>query len=238
MASLTLVILCYNEKENLIKNEKRIEEIEKAFEGPCEFSVLFEEDGSRDGSKMVIKGLVDRHDKWTSVHSKRRLGKGGGLNLAMANVDSDHVIISDADFPIPTEDYVKVFKTMKKRNADAVIVNRYHRDSHTEVPLKRRILSRGYNLLIRSLFFIDLSDTQCGVKGFKSVPLRKALPKYSKRYTMDVEILYRMKRNRMTVLEIPAKYTHGTNSKFRLFSDTMSMLGETVALRAKTLGKE
>jgi len=238
MASVTLVILCYNEKENLIKNEKRIEELEKAFLGSCEFSVLFEEDGSRDGSKKIIQGFADRHKNWTSVHSKRRLGKGGGLNLAMANVDSDHIIISDADLPIRTNDYVKLYKTMRKKKADAVIINRYHRDSHTKVPLKRRILSRGYNLLIRTLFFIDLSDTQCGVKGFKSDSLRIALPKHAKRYTMDVEILYRMKRNKMTVLEIPAKYTHGTNSKFKIFSDTMSMLGETIALRAKTLGKE
>ena len=57
--------------------------------------------------------------------------------------------------------------------------------------LKRRIASRSFNLLIRRLFKINISDSQCGAKLFKKNAVDKVINQLGiTRWAFDIDLLY------------------------------------------------
>src|SRR5581483_504210 len=76
------------------------------------------------------------------------------------------------------------------QNADVVIGSKRHPGSKLNYPLKRKVLSTGFFLLVRLFFGLPLRDTQTGMKIFKMHVLRAVFPRIlCKRYAFDVEVL-------------------------------------------------
>jgi len=174
-------------------------------------SLILEEDGSTDNTRKIIKEMErNKPNIYSRCHDKR-LGKGGGLIFGIEDLTTDYVLITDADLPVRVEDYVNLHKEIMKGN-DIVIVNRRHEKSTSDLPFSRRFVSLGFNLYVRGFFMLGIQDTQCGVKIFKTSSPKQIIPKHAKRYAMDVEILYRAKKKKMKICDIPVKYTRGRDT--------------------------
>jgi len=90
---------------------------------------------------------------------------------------------------------------------DVVVGSRYHRHSKTKRTLLRLILGRGYSILPHRILRINITDFQCGFKGF-----RKAAARNSIKYTTstgvfwDTEILFIAKNIGYKIGEIPVNW--------------------------------
>ena len=74
--------------------------------------------------------------------------------------------------------------------ADIIVGSKRHPVSKVIYPWQRRILSIGYQLLVRMLFGLRVRDTQVGMKFFKREVMEKVLPRLLvKKFAFDVEIL-------------------------------------------------
>jgi len=158
------------------------------------------------------------------------------LAFGVKDIKTDYVLITDADLPIDTEDYVKIFHKIEE-GYDIVVANRRHKDSKTDRPFMRRLSSNIFNIYVRVLFFIGIKDSQCGIKIFKTESLKRILPRFAKRYSMDVEMLYYAKKKKMKIEDVAVNYKHVADTNFSVLRDGPKMLLEILRLRISTFGK-
>lgn len=101
--SLYLVVPCYNEEEVLHETAKRLlEKIESMVANNLvakESKILFVNDGSKDGTWEIIKGLYKQNDIFSGVNLSRNKGHQNALlaGLMISKEYADMVISLDAD---------------------------------------------------------------------------------------------------------------------------------------------
>ncbi len=70
--------------------------------------------------------------------------------------------------------------------------------------------------------FINLEnksiDTQAGLKGFKKMKILKSYKFISKRFFLDIELIYLYKKYSKKIISIPAKYSISDKSSINIFS--------------------
>lgn len=192
---LSVVIPCYNEKENLRRNV--LEEVDR-FLKKQEFSweVIISDDGSIDNSRELTNKAINNLNNFRlveNVHGGKPSAVWGGLKEAKG----EFVLFADMDQSTP----IKEFEKMKPylANNDAVIGSRgMVRKNYS---LIRRIGSAFFLLFRKSILLRDIDDTQCGFKAFNTEAVRKVFPllQFFQRTTVvkgwkvtsyDVELLF------------------------------------------------
>jgi hypothetical protein len=95
---------------------------------------------------------------------------------------------SGGDLNIDSLSYM--LEQFKFLDADIVIGSKRHPLSKVHYPLVRKILSWGYQKVIRVLFGLNVRDTQVGMKLYRRKVLEDVLPRLLvKRFAFDIEIL-------------------------------------------------
>jgi hypothetical protein len=220
----TVVLPAYNVEKTL---EKMVELIERNLRKITRsYEIIIVEDGSNDRTYEVAKHLA-RKNKIRLIHSKSRLGKGGALKKGFRNAKGKYIIFMDADILSTTKSLPDLISSLHE--FDIVIGSRYHYKSKTKRSMKRYILSKIYNFLIRIFFPIGIKDFQCGFKGFDRKVLPIALSVHSNDYFWDTEFLVKSYK-KFKIKEIPI-YWHETDSSVSLIKVPFSFFLSLVKLR-------
>ena len=89
-----------------------------------------------------------------------------------------------------------------------------------------------FNRLVRWIMGIELSDTQCGFKAFRTEPTRIIFEQQRvERFGFDPEILFLAKRNGLRVAEIPVRWSHDSGTKVNVAADGIRMFLELLWIR-------
>ena len=153
---LSVIMPVYNEKECI---EKIIERVKKV---PVEKEIIVVDDCSTDGTRELlskITGII------LMLHDRNR-GKGAAVRIALKKVSGDIVMIQDADFEYPPEQYPEVIRPIVDGYADVVFGSRFlglHRVFYFWHYVGNRLLT----LLTNFLYNTILTDMETGVKAFK-----------------------------------------------------------------------
>lgn len=120
-------------------------------------------------------------------------GKGYALRKGIAEAQSDIIIYTDVDFPYSAGSLVGIYNTLHHGQCDAApgIKDEHY---YAKVPPVRRYISQILRGLISMFFRIPVTDTQCGLKGFKKNVQPVFLSTTIDRYLFDLEfirLLYR-----------------------------------------------
>src|SRR3989344_8176336 len=131
----------------------------------CEFIAVL--NACKDNSKGVAEQFKSNN---FIILDFERAGKGFAVSEGFKNAlerNADFIGFVDADGSTPPEAFYDLIKNIK--DVDGVIANRWDKRSNIAVPqtLIRRIISRGFNGIIRILFLLPHQDTQCGAKIFR-----------------------------------------------------------------------
>jgi glycosyltransferase involved in cell wall biosynthesis len=136
------------------------------------------------------------------VSYSKNLGKGYAVKKGFMQAVGEVVIFVDSDLDINLKGISRYVEAL--RHGDIVIASKWHPQSVVEMPLVRRLLSRGFNLLVRLLTGARLRDTQAGLKAMKKSALEKVFPRLSvERYAFDVELLIVANLYGLKVVEMP-----------------------------------
>ncbi len=122
---------------------------------------------------------------------------------------------------------------MEETGADIVIGSKRLDGSLVEnYPAKRRFLSQGYNLFVRCMFNISISDTQPGFKLFKRNALMHEVKKIVvKRYAFDLELLLNAQKDGYSIVEAPIELRFTRDNGGRIgFKTTAGMFIDTLGI--------
>lgn len=227
-----MIILCMNASQHLTRNHDRIVQILDAGErAGWRVEAILEEDGSTDDTGRIVDRFADSDKRVRGLHFRERRGKGGGLVAAARAAKGRYLVMVDADVPLGEDAFVDVIECLDS-GSDVALPSRRHPASIVErLPFTRRVASKTFNVLANRLLGLDVSDTQCGVKGFRRAAFEIAMPRLFHGYEMDLEILARARRAGLAIQEIPIHYRHSPEGGFSVFRDGPKMLLRLLKIR-------
>lgn len=157
--------------------------------------ILVMENGSSDGTADLARRIggeaVTVHELATPDYGEAmKAGFEAAAGAWVVNVDIDYF---SAEF----------FRAVLDSDADIVIGSKRDPRSDDRRPPVRRLATAVFNLLLRTLFSSDVSDTH-GMKGFRADVLRRHVPETVSRTDLfDTELVLRAERAGAVIEEVP-----------------------------------
>ena len=220
---LSVVIPMYNEEERIGASLERIlAYLEK--QGYA-WEILPVDDGSTDGTREVVRRIAARQpSRRIRLVVEEHRGKGHAVRSGMLKARGESILFTDADLSTPIEE-VERFLAGVEQGYDIVIGSREAPGARRhEEPLRRHLVGRVFNYLVRALTVKGFHDTQCGFKLFSRRAARALFPRQTvDRFSFDVEILYLAQKSGLRILELPVQWYYGPSSTMRVGRDGLRM---------------
>ncbi|MGA2239075.1 MAG: polyprenol monophosphomannose synthase [Candidatus Bathyarchaeia archaeon] len=210
MSRVCVTIPTYNEHESI---SKLIPTLLRVFQdNGIDGWVLVVDDSSPDGTGDVVEALSREHPNIRVIHRKGKLGLGSAykdaFREALMDRNTDLVVEMDADLSHdPT--YLPAILQGAKRSGGVGLGSRYVKGGRiVGWPWRRKVVSWGANFLTRVILSLPVKDATSGYRAFT----RDALTKIgyadagTKAYAFQVEILYRCRRQSLSIEEVPITF--------------------------------
>ncbi|MBB4037707.1 glycosyltransferase involved in cell wall biosynthesis [Dysgonomonas hofstadii] len=160
MDKISLIVPCYNEEQALPFLYKEI--VKLTTEMPeQEFEFIFINDGSKDRTLELVKGLKLNDDRVHYVSFSRNFGKEAGIYAGLQAATGDYVSLLDADLQDPPSLVKEMYHTLKTEDYDCVATRRIDRKG--EPPVRSFFAKQFYKLINK------ISDTEVvdGARDFR-----------------------------------------------------------------------
>jgi dolichyl-phosphate beta-glucosyltransferase len=236
---LSIVIPAYNEELRLPPTLARIATFLRA--QPYTAEVIIVENGSTDNTVRAVQQFIQDHwrpdDPFSISLLQSTPGKGAAVKYGMLQAHGDYLIMSDADLSVPIEDIPKFLPPCLPADSfDIAIASREVPGAvrHGE-PGYRHLMGRVFNFLVRVLAVPKIQDTQCGFKCFTHAAAQLVFPlQRIDGWGFDVEVLHIAAHRGLRMVEVPANWYYGANSRVRPVHDTLNMVKELLHIRANS----
>lgn len=241
---LSIVIPAYNEERRL---PATIQQVIRYLDGqPWTWEVLIVDDGSTDQTVAQAEALVADQPHARVICNPHR-GKGYTVRTGMLQARGEYVLFSDADLAVPIEEWPKLAAPLQQ-GCDIVIASREGVGAQRiDEPLKRHLMGRVFNLIVRVLAVGRFQDTQCGFKVFTHAAAQDlfgrmrlyddhtAAPRGAAVTAFDVEILFLALRRGYRVHEVPVTWRYGEETKVDTMRDSWRNLRDVLKVRWNAL---
>ena len=222
MLSISFIIPCYNGERFIFSNIKKFTKEIKNFK--INYEIIIINDGSTDKTSAKLDKLQKIYKKIKFLHFKKNYGKSFSIRKGLDLCKFKHIILLDADLPYFS--YINQIVFELKKGTDLVIVDRNHPlSSLINKPLSRyQFFRKNIGILISKIIFYILNlhlgaiDTQAGLKGFKKTKQFNKNKFISKKFFLDIELIYMFKKMNKKISSIPVKYKIEENSTINLIS--------------------
>ena len=197
-----------------------------------DFEIVVAVNGSTDRTAEIVRGLQDRFPQLRAIVEPRPIGKGGAIMAGGAIATGELIGFVDADGATPPAAFDDLVKNLgaagliiaSRRLPGAVVSPRQ--------PWKRRFVSRIFNFLVRLLFKLRITDTQCGAKLMTAEAWRAIVPNIGlTKWAFDVDMLFKTRRAHFAIREIPTTWSDVGGSKLRVGRVSFQMLLAIARLR-------
>ena len=177
---ISFVFPMFNEADNIAETIRKATDLAETIADDYEIIVV--DDASTDGSGDIVDGLALKDAHIKSVRLKKNTKFGGALKEGLRRASKELVLYTDSDFPAKEEDIKKALGLMD----DSDVVTAYSLVLK-DASLKRIMMSKVYNFLVRALFGFEIRDINSGLKIYKKKVL-EGLDLKSRSPFIDVEI--------------------------------------------------
>lgn len=214
--SLEITIPVYNEEKELKENILKLYKFAQAELKDYGWHITIVDNASVDRTPRIGEELEKKYKEISFVRLRQ---KGRGQAVKKMWLKSKAKICSYMDLDLSTE--LKHFPNLIKalsRGFDIAIGSRLLPASRViNRTLKREIISRVYNLLIKLLFQVKFSDAQCGFKAVKKEAVEKLIPHIrDDDWFMDSEFLIVAEKLGYKIYEEPVTWKDNPGSTVRV----------------------
>ena len=142
--TISIIVPCFNEEESLPLFYSEMEKIK--FQLNDHFEYIFVNDGSKDRTLQVLRGLnqVDKSVHYLSF--SRNFGKEAALYAGLKHATGDLVTVMDADLQDPPE-LLLTMKSMLEKNPDLDCVGTRRTTRDGEPPIRSFFAKMFYKLI-------------------------------------------------------------------------------------------
>ena len=228
--SVDIIVPSYNEHAVVALCIKRIFDSFKNTN--FDYTVIVVLDGPDDEALVALTELNSKHLKVVQLETNR--GKGAALRSGIQISKARFVAFIDADLDIHPDAIRAGLDVLLTNN---MVVGAYgskvHPESDVTYPVSRRLMSFVFRLFLRLVLQLNVTDSQTGLKVFRSAELKEVLDKTSEDgYLFDLEIMMLLSRRKHHLIPIPITLDYQFNSSIKV-STALKIARQGFALRQK-----
>ena len=199
---LSIVVPAYNEEHTVGDVINRLKATLQTISLPYEIIVI--DDCSRDRTAEISRNQSVR------VYSvKQHMGKGYALRTGFVEAKGEIIVTIDSDGSNLPEELPILLKPVLDDKADLVIGSRFSGKKPTSGKKFNVAGVRIFNMIIKLLTGVKVSDSQSGYRAMKHKVLQ-GLRLRSGTYEIESEMLVKIARRRFRVCEVPVSFEQRT----------------------------
>jgi glycosyltransferase involved in cell wall biosynthesis len=224
MATVDLVIPCYNEEHVLAGSVERVLAFCDAHP-EHQWRVVVANNASTDGTLDVARRLENQHPgRVVALHIPVK-GRGIALRVAWLTSPADVCAYMDVDLSTDIAHIPALVDPLAANEADLSYGSRLHRDSVTQRSAKREFISRSYVFILRTLAGLKVSDAQCGFKAIRRDAAHALVPLVKDtRWFFDSELLLIAQKNGYRLREVPVRWDEDPDTRVRIVETALEDL--------------
>ncbi len=185
LVKLSIIVPAYKEEKTIVPTLLGIDAVLATLN--IQYEIICVVDGRVDFTYEKASKIKNAHLRVLSYD--KNLGKGNAVRFGMEQAKGEIVGFVDAN-GINPRSIPMLLQHFNWYKADIIVGSKRHPVSKVHYPWLRRVLSWGYQMLIRVLFDLEIRDTQVGAKLFKRAVVTKVLPLLLvKDFAFDIELL-------------------------------------------------
>lgn len=225
----TVIIPAFNEESRITPT---LERYLSYFDSDTEIMVVLNE--CSDGTGNIALSFLESHENLRVIDMPGVRGKGLAVKLGFHRARGDVISYIDADGSLDAPELERLIGLMGAH--DGVVGSRWIDRSFVgkRQTLYRETASRIFNLLVRLMFRMPYTDTQCGAKVFKREAVEAVVDDLRiTNYAFDVDLLYLMSKKGFDIQEVPTLWSDKPGSKIKVGRAAPRMLAALVRMRIK-----
>lgn len=156
---LSVVIPIYNERENLVPLEEKLNEILPKLD--LNYEIVFVDDGSLDGSDVLIRTLKEKNSHLRLIRFAKNCGQSAAFMAGFRAARGRIIVTMDADLQNDPADIPALLEKIEE--FDVVCGWRHQRND----PWIKKISSKVANAVRNRLSDETIADTGCSLKAFR-----------------------------------------------------------------------
>jgi glycosyltransferase involved in cell wall biosynthesis len=197
LAEISAVMPAFNEEGNLEQSVGRMAAALQKF--ARNFEVIVVDDGSRDGTAVVLERLKSRHPQLRVIRHPVNRGYGAALRTGFDAARLGWVFMMDADNQFDPDQLGQLLLA----SSEADIVAGYRRQRQD--PLPRRLNAWAFFSLVRLLFGYLVRDVNCAFKLIRRDLLAR-MSLQADGALINTEVLVLARRLEARIVEVPVDH--------------------------------
>jgi glycosyltransferase involved in cell wall biosynthesis len=228
--TVDVVIPVYNEEDDL---EDSVNSLRGFLRDRCPYrwSIVIADNASVDGTLDIAKRLSSEYPQVTYLHLDQK-GRGRALRRAWLESEADVVSYMDVDLSTNLEAFLPLVDGLVQEGFHVAIGSRLKKGAAVDRQLKREIISRCYNVLIKLMFWNRFSDAQCGFKALTRKAVQDLVPMVKDQgWFFDSELLLRAEQKGYAIYEVPVTWVDDPDSRVNIVETAWGDLKGLVRVR-------
>lgn len=214
-----IVIPVYDEQEELAQSVTTLLRYLTATDGlPSPLGgfvwrIIIADNASRDQTWPIACRLAQDHPGQIQAARIARKGRGNALKAMWGRSPARAQMYMDVDLSTDITLTRPLLATVLTGEADVAIGSRLLDDSAVTRSIRRELISRSYNEMLRSLLGAGFSDAQCGFKAISSTARDRLLGRIEDdEWFFDTELLLRAQYSGLRIGELPVRWVEDPGS--------------------------
>jgi len=230
---VSLIIPMYNESSIIDGAVGTFSEYMKsAFE---DWELIFVNDGSSDDCGAAVAAAAEKEPRIRLCAYAPNRGKGYAVRTGMLAATGDIILFTDCDNAYGTEAVGEMAAVFSRSDADIVVGSRnLSKDGYEGYTFIRKLASKTYIKVIALAAGFRLSDSQCGIKGFRRDAAKKIFSNCEvDRFAFDLEVIMIANKLGYRIEEMPVKIINHRESKVNVLRDSFKMLRDVRRMKKR-----
>ena len=207
-----IVVPVFNEEADLEPSVRRLADyLDLHF--PFSAIITIADNASTDRTWQVATELASSVERVRAVHLDAK-GRGRALHQVWTGSDARVVAYMDVDLSTDLAALLPLVAPLLSGHSDVAIGSRLSRSARVVRGPKRELISRSYNLILRTTLRTRFSDAQCGFKAMRTECARALLPYVrDTSWFFDTELLVLAERSGLRIAEVPVDWVDDADSR-------------------------
>jgi putative flippase GtrA len=232
-----IVVPVFNEEDDLVPSIERLDAFLDAH-FPFRALVTIADNASTDATWQRATDLASSLERIRAVHLDAK-GRGRALQHVWTTSTARVVAYMDVDLSTDLNALLPLVAPLLSGHSDVAIGTRLSRSARVVRGPKRELISRSYNLLLRTTLRTRFTDAQCGFKAMRVGSARVLLPHVrDTSWFFDTELLVLAERAGLRIAEVPVDWVDDPDSRVDLLATALADLRGVLRLGRSLQGGE
>jgi glycosyltransferase involved in cell wall biosynthesis len=200
---------------------------------PYRWRVVVVDNGSTDGTQDVARRLKEQFPADVDFYRLDERGRGRALRYAWTHSAAAVCCYTDVDLSTELAALPKIVDAILQGGCDVATGSRLQKGkSQVNRSLKRYIISKSYNIMVRRVLFVHFSDAQCGFKAVSRRAIERIVPQIQDQsWFFDTELLVLAEKQGYRIADIAVRWMEDNDSRVKIIKTAWDDIKGIIRLR-------